>query len=103
MKLELRVTPTNLRNLVRQKICEELFGERDGHPLVFGFGAALVMLPIVPASSPPIRRREHFGDDKFLWISPNALNGRGDWDNASGCAFLGSVVCGCFCQPSPNF
>jgi hypothetical protein len=47
--------PTNPRNLVSHQIHEELFGECDGYTLVFGFGAALVMLPIVPASTPPIR------------------------------------------------
>ena len=48
--------PTNLRNPVRQQIREELFGESDGDSFVFGSGAALMVFPIVPASTPPERR-----------------------------------------------
>ena len=48
--------PTNLRNLIRQQIREELFGESDGQSFVFGSGAALMVFPIVPASTPPERR-----------------------------------------------
>ena len=62
-----------------------------------------MVFPIVPASTPPERRWMNFEDDQFAWISPYVLNGRGDWDNASGFAFLRGSFSSCLCQPSPNF